>query len=81
MGGTYSVVMGDRGRLVVPAELRERWQLHSGARLLLIETADGIVLANREQVKQLVRSQLAGTSLAKELISERRAEAAREAAS
>jgi bifunctional DNA-binding transcriptional regulator/antitoxin component of YhaV-PrlF toxin-antitoxin module len=65
----------------VPAELRERWQLHPGARLLLIETADGIVLATREQVKQLVRSQLAGTSLAKELISERRAEAAREAAS
>jgi AbrB family looped-hinge helix DNA binding protein len=81
MSGTYSVVMGDRGRLVVPAELRDRWQLHPGARLLLIETADGIVLATREQVKRLVRSQLAGTSLAMELISERRAEAAREAGS
>jgi AbrB family looped-hinge helix DNA binding protein len=81
MSGTYSVVMGDRGRLVVPAELRERWKLHAGAQLLLIETGGGIVLATREQVKQLVRSQLAGTSLAEELISERRAEAAREAAS
>jgi AbrB family looped-hinge helix DNA binding protein len=73
--------MGDRGRLVVPAELRDRWQLHPGARLLLIETAGGIVLATREQVKRLVRSQLPGSSLAEELVSERRAEAAREAAS
>lgn len=34
MSGTYPVVMGDRGRLVVPAELRERFDLHPGASLV-----------------------------------------------
>jgi len=34
VSGTYPVVMGDRGRLVVPAELRERFDLHPGASLV-----------------------------------------------
>jgi bifunctional DNA-binding transcriptional regulator/antitoxin component of YhaV-PrlF toxin-antitoxin module len=31
MGGTYQMVMGDRGRLVIPAELRERADLAEAA--------------------------------------------------
>ena len=76
MSGTYTVVMGDRGRLVVPAELRERFDLRSGAPLLLLETPRGIVLTTRDQVKDMVRSQLAGASLVDELVSERRRAAA-----
>lgn len=68
--------MGDRGRLVVPAELRQRLGLESGSALLMLETPDGIVLATREQVKRLVRQQLQGTSLVAELIFDRRAAAA-----
>ena len=48
MSGTYPVVMGDRGRLVVPAELRERLDLRPGSPLLLVETPDGIVVATRD---------------------------------
>ncbi len=80
MSGTYSVVMGDRGRLVIPIELRERWHLDAGSRVMLIETPEGIVLATREQVKRLVRDQLRGASLVDELVRERRVAAQAEAA-
>ncbi len=68
--------MGDRGRLVVPAELRERLNLQPGSPLLLVETPDGIVLATRDQAKRLIRDQLGGgTSLVDELIADRRSAA------
>ena len=78
MSGTYPVVMGDRGRLVVPSELREKLQLRPGSVLLMIETPQGIVLATRDQVKHLVRDSLQGPSLAGELLAERRRLAAAE---
>ena len=68
--------MGDRGRLVVPLELRERWNMHAGSALLMIDTPDGIVVATRDQVKRLLREQLRGKSLVDELIADRRAAAA-----
>jgi len=69
------VTMGDRGRLVVPVELRERLHLEPGSPLLLLDTPDGIVLATREQAKRLVRAQLTGPSLVRQLLAERRAAA------
>lgn len=79
MGGTYTIVMGDRGRLVMPAELRERLHLQSGSPLILMDTPHGVVLSTREQLKLLVRSQLAGGgSLVEELLAERRRQAAAE---
>ena len=76
MSGTYSVVMGDRGRLVVPAELRERLHLEAGSTLILLETPGGIILATREQLMKLVREDLQGLDLVGELIAERRRQAA-----
>ena len=78
MGGTFAVTMGDRGRLVVPAELRNRQGWRQGDALLFIEAPDGVVLMTREQAKVLIRRQLAGRSLVEELMAERRAAAARE---
>jgi len=69
-------VMGDRGRLVIPAELRERLHLEAGSQLLLLDTPGGIVLATREQVKKLVRDRLRGQDLVGELLADRRREAA-----
>ncbi len=80
MSGTYSVVMGDRGRLVIPAELRDRLALETGVTLLLVETREGILLATRDQAKRLLRSQLAGPSLVAELLEDRRRAAEIEAA-
>jgi len=70
--------MGDRGRLVVPVELRERLQLRAGSPLVLLDTPAGIVLTTREQMKQLVRSRLKGIDLVDELLADRRRLAAAE---
>lgn len=78
MSGTYSVVMGDRGRLVVPAELREHLHLQPGSPLILMETPEGVILATREQMKRLVRGKLAGVDLVGELLDDRRRAAAEE---
>lgn len=78
MSGTYSVTMGDRGRLVVPAELRERLDLSAGTPLVLVDTPHGVVMTTRKQLKDLVRADLAGRDLVRELLDERRAAAERE---
>ena len=78
MSGTYRVTMGDRGRLVVPVELRERIGLREGTELTLIETPDGLVLLSRRQLRDRVRADLAGLDLVAELLAERSAESARE---
>lgn len=75
MSGTYNVVMGDRGRLVVPAALRERLHLEAGSPLLLLDTDDGVVMTTRDQAKALLRRQLTDQKLVAQLLEERRAAA------
>lgn len=81
MDGTYQVTMGDRGRLVIPAEVRARWGLTEGTSLVLIPTPGGVVLLKREQLKSLVRADLAGLDLVTELLADRRGQASIEDAS
>ena len=76
VSGTYTVTMGDRGRLVIPSELRERSGLKEGSPLVLLETPGGLVLLTRSQLQERVRADLAGLDLVGELLAERRAEAA-----
>jgi len=64
--------MGDRGRLVIPAELRSRVGLVEGTPLVLFDTPGGVVLMSREQLKARVRGDLAGLDLVGELLAERR---------
>lgn len=78
MSGTFQVVVGNRGRLVVPAEVRERAGITEGTVLVLLDTPTGLVLLTREQLRQRVRNDLAGTDLVAELLAERRANAAAE---
>ena len=78
MRGTYTVVVGDRGRLVVPAEVRERAGLVEGTTLVLLVTPSGIVMMTRGQLRERVRDELAGLDLVGELLAERRATAATE---
>lgn len=68
-------MVGDRGRIVVPVEVRERAGLRKGTPLVLIETPDGLILLTREQIKARVRADLSGLDLVKELLAERRAQA------
>ena len=76
MSGTYAVTMGDRGRLVVPLELREHAGLTAGSPLVLVETDAGVVMLTRDQVKARVRADLAGRDLVADLLDERRRAAA-----
>ena len=69
--------MGDRGRLVIPADLRERAGLAEGTALILLETPTGLVLLTRAQLQELVLADLAGLDLVV-TPSERRAEATAE---
>ena len=75
MSGTSNVIVGDRGRIVIPAEVRERAGLGKGTVLCLLETAGGLVLMNREQLRNRVRADLAGLDLVGELLSQRRSDA------
>jgi AbrB family looped-hinge helix DNA binding protein len=68
--------MGDRGRLVIPAQVRERIGLDEGTPVILFDTAAGLVLLTRSQLRERVRVNLEGLDLVGELLAERRAEAA-----
>ncbi|MHB1510846.1 MAG: AbrB/MazE/SpoVT family DNA-binding domain-containing protein [Acidimicrobiales bacterium] len=78
MAGTYQVTMGDRGRLVIPAEVRDRAGLAEGTPIVLFETSAGLVLFTRAQLRDRVRADLAGVDLVGELLAERRSAAATE---
>ncbi|AMG83823.1 MULTISPECIES: AbrB/MazE/SpoVT family DNA-binding domain-containing protein [Microbacterium] len=78
MDTTFVAPMGDRGRLVIPAELRARQHWDQGVPLLMIEAEGGVVLLTREQAKALIRSQLEGQSVLEALLAERRAAAAQD---
>jgi len=71
-------MLGDRGRIVVPAEVRERQGLVEGTPLVLLETPVGLVLLTRGQLRQRVRDELAGLDLVAELLAERRTAATAE---
>jgi AbrB family looped-hinge helix DNA binding protein len=81
---TYPVRLGDRGRLVLPAELRRRAGLREGQELVLVYAGGVIRLASREELARVGRGMFAGAApgrdLVTELLEERRAEARTEGA-
>ncbi len=70
--------MGDRGRLVIPAELRAQAGLSEGTPVVLIAAPGGVLLVSRDQLKSLVRDNLAGLDLVGELLADRRRQATAE---
>jgi AbrB family looped-hinge helix DNA binding protein len=81
----YNVTLDERGRLVLPAQLRQRLDLHPGGRLILTVDDEGgfRVISARELPRRLYglyRDLAPGRSLVAELIAERREEARREEA-
>ena len=78
MSGTYTVTVGERGRLVLPAELRARAEIAEGTPLILLDAPGGLVLMTRQQLRDRVRKELDGLDLVSELLDERRARSLRE---
>ncbi len=78
MDGIHTVVVGDRGRIVVPAEVRESENLAEGTPLVMLPTPGGLVLMTRQQMLERVRGELKGLDLVGELLADRRLASERE---
>lgn len=76
------VQLDPQGRLVIPAPLRRSLGFESGDSLIARMEDGRLILEKAETIKQRLKSRFAqlppGTSLAEELIAERREEAKRE---
>ena len=74
--------MGDRGRIVIPQQIREDQGLNPGDKLVIFSDEKGMTLMTREQLKEKVQANFREYpgSMADELIADRRAEAQRDLA-
>jgi len=79
-----TVQLGAQGRVVIPATLRKALHLEKGDRLIARKVGNSLVLEHREAVEKRLMDRFnhipREISLVDELITERRAEAEREAA-
>jgi len=80
MSDTHALLVGPKGRVVIPVEIRRQLGLQEGSQLVAFVEGDGVLLLPRDAVKQRLRGMFAGvrTSMAEELIRDRRAAAAKE---
>ena len=79
----YKVKLYENGRILIPAELRKKWNLEPGQELLLKEDGDVAILTTRKNavntLKQEIKAKLPkGISLVEQLKEERRRAAAQE---
>lgn len=81
MSVTNVVTVGPKGRVVIPVEVRRKLDIGEGTELVALVEGEAVVLLPRHAVRARLRSLFAevGTSMAEELIDERRAAAAEEA--
>jgi len=75
----HPLALGDRGRLVIPQEVRTGHGWEQGTGLIAIDTEAGVVLMSVEQGLEWLRSRLDDRDLVAELLAERRDEVDREA--
>lgn len=80
MSDIHRVSVRSKGRIVIPAEIRRRLRLAEGSELVTLREGEGVLLLPRDAVRRRLRRMFAGvrTSMADELIRERRAAAAAE---
>ncbi len=80
MGDTKVLSVGPKGRVVIPVEIRRQLGLEEGSQLVALVEGEGVLLLPRDAVKERLRGIFAGvrTSMAEELIRDRRAAAAKE---
>lgn len=80
MSGTSSVEVGPKGRVVIPAAIRRELGIEEGTRLVALVEGGAVVLIPRAGVEERLLGMFLDvpTSIAQELIRERRREAAAE---
>lgn len=83
MSTTHVLRVGDKGRTVVPIDVRERYGWSEGTTLIALEGTDaahGLLILSQDAALDVIRTQLAGHDVVAELLAERRAAAALESA-
>jgi AbrB family looped-hinge helix DNA binding protein len=80
MSDTAMVGVGPKGRVVIPAGIRRELGIHEGSELVALIQDGGVLLLPRAEVKRRLRGMFAEvkSSLAEELIGDRRREASSE---
>ena len=76
---SQATALGDRGRLVIPIEVRDRHGWEAGTPLVTIDTEAGVLVMSADEGLAWLRARLDGRDLVGELLDERRAEMARDA--
>lgn len=78
----YEATVGPEGRVLIPAEVRRAVGLEPGTRVVVAVEGEQVVLIPRDAIKRRLRQMFAGVegSMAEDLIAERQAEAAQDAA-
>ena len=80
MSAVYSARVGNKGRVVIPAGLRESQGWSDDTVLVFVDESDRVRLVSRDDLERQVLAEMAGgPSLVDELLAERRAEALRDA--
>ncbi len=78
MSSTHQLRIGDKGRTVMPIDVRERFGWSEGTTLIALEGAgaqDGLLILSQDAALAAIRAQLAGHDLVADLLAERRAAA------
>lgn len=76
MSKTYSVVVGDQNRIIIPIKVREQTHLIKNTTLIMLDTPQKIVLLTHNQLLTRIRTNLAGLDLISDLLTKQRTAAA-----
>jgi AbrB family looped-hinge helix DNA binding protein len=79
-----TVILGESGRIVLPAAIRKKYGLRPGERLTVISEPDGIRILSRKMALESIRAGIIKKrgslkGILNDFLAERREEAAREA--
>lgn len=77
---SHPVSLGDRGRFVIPSDVRERHGWDTGTALVAVDTDAGLIVMSTDEALAWLQSRLEGRDLVAELLTERRAEVEGESA-
>ena len=75
---THAITVGDRGRFVLPIEVRERHGWEQGTPLVAVDSDEGLLVMSVAESLAKLRARISGRDLVDELLTERRAEVERE---
>jgi AbrB family looped-hinge helix DNA binding protein len=72
MSDTFKLQVGEKGRVVIPSEIRSRHNWEQGTELLLLNTDRGVTITTADDVLDALTGSLKGTGTVAEFLAERR---------